>query len=115
MRGNPRIGGQPDGKCVMMDQWCDPGQHMRKQKHHGNEVLCCPALELQYVPGVRQGHNHAMYMNRQSPRRIPSIAWNTIFRQDRVWRRPLVACHGRQTAPSTTGRRAPVTRGRFAG
>jgi hypothetical protein len=115
MRGNSRIGGEPDGKGVMVDQRADPGQHIRKQKHHGNELLCCPAPERQYVPGVSQGHNHAIFMNRQILERIPAIAGNPIFRQDRVWRRPLVVCHGRQTAPSTTGRRAPVTRGRFAG
>jgi len=73
MRGHSRIGGQPDGKRMMMDQRCDPGQHIRKQKHHGNRLLCCPAPERQYVPGVGQGHNHVILMNSQTPRIIPSI------------------------------------------
>jgi hypothetical protein len=66
MRGNSRIGGQPDGKGVIMDQLCDTGQHIREQKHHSNRVLCCPVPEAQYVSGVRQGHNHGIYMNRQT-------------------------------------------------
>ena len=50
MCGDLRIGGQPDGKRMMMDQRYNPGQHRREQKDHSNRALCSPAPAWDSVP-----------------------------------------------------------------
>ncbi len=92
MRGNSRIGGEPDGKGVVVDQGADPGQHIGKQKQHGNELLCGPAPERQYVPGVGQGHNHVILMNSRTPGRIPALhirVWHRVETSGPVRRPPV--------------------------